>query len=69
MKISPEIELLPIEDKLQLVNDLWDSIQHQSIPINTDQMKETQKRIERFNSGKTNFYSWQDVKNELSNLK
>lgn len=43
MKISPEIELLPIEDKLQLVNDLWDSIQHQSIPINTDQMKETQK--------------------------
>lgn len=58
-----ELHKLPTNDKLQLVQDLWDDIAREnSLDTISDEHKQLlDQRIERINSGKAIFKPWSEV--------
>ena len=46
----PNLSNLPIEDRLQLVQDLWDSIaaDTSAVPVDADQLAEVRKRLAKY---------------------
>jgi putative addiction module component (TIGR02574 family) len=58
-----ELHKLPTEEKIKIVQDLWDDIAHEK---SLDMMPEEHKRIlderiEKINSGKAVFKPWSEV--------
>ena len=48
--MSTRIQDLPIEDRLKLIEDLWDSIaaEQEKLPLTTAQKKELDERLDEF---------------------
>jgi putative addiction module component (TIGR02574 family) len=60
-----EINKLTSEEKLSLIGKLWDSLNKEELEISDSQKKELERRIARYKSGETQFYSWEEVKERL----
>ena len=55
---------LPVEQRLQLAEDLWDSIADEvdSMPVPTWQLEELQRRAASYDAGETKTLLWAEVK-------
>ncbi|MGK2900727.1 MAG: addiction module protein [Burkholderiaceae bacterium] len=55
---------LPFKQRLQLVQDLWDSIAEEaaSLPVPEWQIDELRRRAARYDAGETPTLTWDEVK-------
>lgn len=62
-----DISELSIAERIQLAEDLWDSIvqQHEEIPLSQAQQQELDRRLENYKQNPTTGSSWEDVKKRL----
>ena len=60
------IDKLTLEQRLQLVNDIWESIADEhGIPLTPEQVKELERRIARHEANPGLGSSWEDVKAQI----
>lgn len=61
-----EIKKLSLEERVNLVESIWDSIAEETTPIDLkipeEEKAEIQKRYLDFKSGNQKTYTWEDVK-------
>ena len=59
-----EILKLSKDEKVQLIDVIWESIEsgHKEIPIPEWQIEEINKRLANIDSGKSKSYTWDEVK-------
>lgn len=65
MSLSIEdIRTLSVEERLQLISALWDSLSDapEDIPLTDAQRRELYRRLERYQRGQTHLHSWEDVR-------
>jgi len=62
-----EISQLSVAERIQLAEDLWDSIleQQNEIPLTEIQKQELDRRLERYQQDPTAGSSWEEVKQRL----
>jgi putative addiction module component (TIGR02574 family) len=63
-----EIRQLSVEERILMVEAIWDSIEEDTIgptSLTKDQEKELLKRIELHESGKGKTYTWDEVRSML----
>lgn len=68
MKIKDIIKYSTAE-KIALAEELWDSVAKKEIELSQEVKNELDIRIKNLEEGKTEFYSWNDVKNHLKQLR
>ncbi|MEO8088462.1 MAG: addiction module protein [Bacteroidota bacterium] len=52
-------------ERITLIEQIWDSIDKEDIPITSSLEKELNKRLTRLEKGETEFSSWNEVKKKL----
>jgi putative addiction module component (TIGR02574 family) len=62
--LKVEISQLSIAERIQLAEDLWDSIldEQDEIPLNNAQTQELDRRLERYRQDPTSGSTWEAVK-------
>ena len=62
-----DISELSIAERIQLAEDLWDSIleQQEELPLSPAQQQELERRLENYEKNPTTGSSWEDVKKRL----
>jgi putative addiction module component (TIGR02574 family) len=62
-----DISQLSIAERIQLAEDLWDSIleQQDKLPLTPTQIQELDRRLENYQKNPTNGSSWEEVKKRL----
>ncbi|ALB41204.1 MULTISPECIES: addiction module protein [Nostocales] len=62
-----DISELSIAERIQLAEDLWDSIleQQEELPLSPAQQQELDRRLENYKKNPTNGSSWEEVKKRL----
>ncbi|MEA5553855.1 addiction module protein [Anabaena cylindrica UHCC 0172] len=65
--LKVDISELSIAERIQLAEDLWDSIleQQEELPLSQAQQQELDRRLENYKKNPTNGSSWEDVKKRL----
>lgn len=56
-------------EKIVLAEQLWDSVSKNDLEIADDVKKELDIRIKNLEEGKTELYTWDEVKNHLKTLR
>ncbi|KAA3617152.1 MAG: addiction module protein [Calditrichaeota bacterium] len=66
-ELIKEIDQLKVDEKITLVEKIWDSIAKQNnvLPMHDWQKAELDKRYELFRQGELKTYDWQTVHNNL----
>jgi len=59
-----EIRALPISERMHLMEEIWDSLCHESAPVESPAWHQDilKARIERLHSGKAKFLTLQELK-------
>ncbi len=60
-----DILKLSVTERLNLMQQIWNTIDTSSVEISAAQKKELDKRMERVNNDETTFSTWADVKKRL----
>jgi putative addiction module component (TIGR02574 family) len=60
-----DILKLSVTERLNLIHQIWNTIDTSSVEISTAQKKELDKRMDRIANGETTFSTWADVKKRL----
>jgi putative addiction module component (TIGR02574 family) len=60
-----EILKLSPAEKILLIEKIWDSVDRDQLESTSSQKQEMKRRLERFKEGKTKFYLWGKIKEEL----
>ncbi|MBD2605523.1 addiction module protein [Scytonema hofmannii FACHB-248] len=65
--LKVDISLLSVAERIQLAEDLWDSIleQQEEIPLTEAQKQELARRLENYQKNPTTGSNWEDVKKRL----
>lgn len=65
--LKVEIDQLSVEERLQIVEVLWDSIveQPEELPLTDAQRQELDRRLDRYQQDPTAGSSWEEVKQRL----
>jgi putative addiction module component (TIGR02574 family) len=68
LNLTQEIQKLSVAERIQLVEDLWDSIARvpELVPVTEAQKAELDQRLERYAQGATTARIWEEVKNNLT---
>lgn len=53
---------LSVQEKLQLIEKIWESIDPNSVEVSGSQKEELDRRLEKLRSGNMEFSSWEDVR-------
>lgn len=67
--LTPEIARLTLSERIQLVEDLWDSIAaeaSQTLPLTEEQLAELQRRAQAHRERPDAAIPWEQVRAELS---
>jgi len=66
-QLKDEISKLGLSEKLQLVEDIWESIAtgNSEIPMPAWQKQELDKRYEEYNEGTLELHDWEDIHKSL----
>ncbi len=66
--LSQELLNLSVAERIQLVEDLWDSVAQkpEDVAVTTAQIEELDRRLERFSQGAMPTRSWEEVKESLT---
>ncbi|MDA3923473.1 MAG: addiction module protein [Kiritimatiellae bacterium] len=69
-KIKRDISLLSVNDKLRLIEEIWDQVseKNNSIPLPEWQKKELDRRYEEYESEKVELHEVQAVHDQLRDL-
>lgn len=62
-----ELRKLPLAERLELVEDLWDSIAHESnqLSLTQAQMDELDRRFADYEANPDNGVAWEEVRDRL----
>ncbi|CAN5385672.1 addiction module protein [soil metagenome] len=62
-----EILQLSVAERIQLVEDIWDSISvvPDAVSLNEEQQAELERRLEAYQANPSEGISWNDLKNKL----
>jgi putative addiction module component (TIGR02574 family) len=62
-----EIDKLSPEDRLQLIEELWESLRRQpeAVPLTEAQRKELDRRLDEIDRGEAETIPWDEVKQRL----
>ncbi|MCU0536285.1 MAG: addiction module protein [Hydrococcus sp. Prado102] len=62
-----DIAELSVAERIQLAEDLWDSIleQQEELPLSEAQQQELNRRLENYTKNPANGSSWEEVKKRL----
>lgn len=65
--LKVDISQLSIAERIQLAEDLWDSIsgQQEEVPLTEVQKQELNRRLANYQNNPANGSSWEDVKKRL----
>ncbi|NJK53026.1 MAG: addiction module protein [Leptolyngbyaceae cyanobacterium SU_3_3] len=65
--LNVEISQLSIAERIQLAEDLWDSISEQQdeLPLTVAQQQELDRRLENYQQDATSGSTWEEVKQRL----
>ena len=61
-----EILDMSVDERISMIEKIWDSIEHENISLTEAQQQELDRRLERYEKGETNFVSWDSIKRELN---
>lgn len=56
-------------EKIILAEQLWDSVSKDDLEISDDVKKELDSRLKNLEEGKTELYTWDEVKAHLKNIR
>jgi putative addiction module component (TIGR02574 family) len=56
-------------EKIVLAEQLWDSVSKKDLEISDDVKRELDIRIKNLEEGKTELYTWDEVKNHLKSIR
>jgi putative addiction module component (TIGR02574 family) len=68
MKIK-DIKKYSNAEKIILAEQLWDSVAKKEIELSDEIKKELDNRLQIIEEGKTKYYSWNEVKNHLKEIR
>ena len=60
-----EIKKLSVAERISMIEEIWESIDKGSLSVSDSQKREVRERVERYKNGKTNFFTWDEIKTEL----
>jgi putative addiction module component (TIGR02574 family) len=65
--LKVDISELSVAERIQLAEDLWDSIveQQKELPLSQAQQQELDRRLENYQKNPANGSSWEEVKKRL----
>jgi putative addiction module component (TIGR02574 family) len=65
--LKVDISQLSVAERIQLAEDLWDSIleQQEQLPLSQAQQQELDQRLESYQKNPANSSSWEEVKKRL----
>jgi putative addiction module component (TIGR02574 family) len=66
---TQELLNLSKSERILLAEKLWDSVAKDSIELSDTITKELDYRLNRLKNEETKFYTWQDIKNELKEVR
>lgn len=67
-RASPDYQMLSISERIQLVEDIWDSIANESpdvLTLSASQRAEVARRAELHDAGEATPIEWTSVRDEL----
>ena len=64
-----EILQLSVEERIQLVEAIWDSVTPESLPLTDAQRQELERRLTEFRKNPKAGRSWPDVRDSLDTKK
>jgi putative addiction module component (TIGR02574 family) len=56
-------------EKIVLAEQLWDSVSKNELEVSDDLEKELDIRLKNFEEGKSELYTWDEVKNHLKSIR
>jgi putative addiction module component (TIGR02574 family) len=62
---SDEIVRLTPQERLALIGQLWDSLEHEQLPLTTAQEAELERRLASLDEDRSNCVTWASLKAEL----
>lgn len=64
-----EIRKLSVEERILLVEDIWDSIVDDTVnfDLDADQKKELDRRIDKYEKGEGKVFSWAEIRLRVQN--
>jgi putative addiction module component (TIGR02574 family) len=66
MQISnDEISRLLVDERLELIGPLWDSLEHEPLPLSTAQQQELDRRLATLDHERADGQSWEQLRAEL----
>ena len=60
-----ELFKLPIEDKLELVEDLWDRIDDELLPVTEEEIRFAKERLDLHKKNPSEGLSWPEFKKKI----
>ncbi len=63
------LEKISNAEKIVLAEQLWDSVSKKELSVSDDVKKELDNRLKRLKEGKTNLYTWDEIKNHLNTIR
>jgi putative addiction module component (TIGR02574 family) len=64
-----EILDLSVDERILVMEKIWDSIDPADISIPNSHEQELERRLARYQNGETTFHTWDSIKSELKDLK
>jgi putative addiction module component (TIGR02574 family) len=62
---SDEISRLSVDERLELIGQLWDSLEHERLPLSSAQQKELDRRLASLDHERADGQSWGQLRAEL----
>ena len=62
MIAQQEIDSMSVEERLELIEQLWDSLSDEAVPLPGPQARELEDRLAGFDQEKANGVAWSEIK-------
>jgi len=62
---SEEISRLSVDERLDLIGQLWDSLEHEPLPLSSAQQRELDRRLATLDEDRAAGVSWEALRTEL----
>lgn len=62
-----EVARLSVRERLDLIEQLWDSLDEADVPVTAAQKAELRRRVAMLDDDRAHFVTWNELKAELAN--
>ncbi|HEY1294588.1 MAG TPA: addiction module protein [Chloroflexota bacterium] len=62
---SEEIRRLSVDERLELIGQLWDSLEHEPLPLSGAQQRELDRRLAALDEDRAAGMDWEALRDEL----